>query len=203
MGSELSLHSVTEDFIDVDTAARLLGLHPETIRRLVRRQEIPAFKAGRQWRFATDRLRQWAEARHAATATRSVLVVDDEVEIRNVIQLMLEDVGYEVRTAADAPEAIRRLDERVPGAIILDLRLPGESGVKVLQNVRQRGLALPVIVITGYPDSDLLRDALAYSPFIVLTKPVSPEKLQSTVALALGQKQETAVVGAATAHSQG
>ena len=188
-----------EDLIDVEEAARRFDLHPETIRRLVRQGEIPAFKAGRQWRFSIGMLEHWIKSRSKASVDGAhVLVVDDEESIRRTVKRTLEAEGYAVRTAATAAEAKAALQVALPESVILDLRLPDASGVVVLGEIRRLSPTLPVIIFTGYPDSHLLQEALELSPFMVLIKPVPPAKLLETLALTLGRR---ALVPAAAGDS--
>ncbi|MDB4962916.1 MAG: Two-component response regulator [Myxococcales bacterium] len=84
--------------------------------------------------------------------TRSVLVVDDDADIREVMQLMLERHGYEVKVAADGVEALERLHEgEPPSVILLDLMMPGMNGLEFrAAQLRDPSISeVPVVALTG------------------------------------------------------
>ena len=172
-------------FLSVAEAAELLTLHEETVRKLAREKRLPAFKAGRSWRFSRRKLEEWAAQHSNARIPARILVVDDEESIRDVFRILLEDVGYTVVTASTGDGAIAALHRGLPDLVLLDLKLPGRSGVHVIREIRERDKALPVVIVTGYPDSDLMYEAMAYSPLVVLAKPVDPDTLLTTVRSAL------------------
>ncbi len=80
---------------------------------------------------------------------KSILVVDDEEHIRLLFQDELTDEGYHVRTAASAREGWEKLKERMPDLVILDIRMPEQSGLEMLEELRQRYPHLPIIMCTA------------------------------------------------------
>ena len=181
------------DVLDAQEAARFLGAHVETIRRLARKGEIPSFKVGKDWRFRRTAIERWADEHHARERERqrqaSVLVVDDDEQIRVVIRQLLECEGYRVLLASDAGEGRALVRSESVDLVLLDLKLPGASGVDVIREIRARNKALPVVIITGYPDSDLMHQAMAYSPLLVLAKPFDANTLLTTVRSALAARR--------------
>ncbi len=87
---------------------------------------------------------------HAARA-RDVLIVDDEPDLRNVLEQAITQAGYMVRTAAGGLEALRLIDQDHPGVILLDLMMPDMDGFEVLQRIRSNPLTsnIPVVVLTA------------------------------------------------------
>src|ERR671916_3221353 len=80
----------------------------------------------------------------------SVLVVDDEPTIREVVSRYLERAGYETRVAGDGPSALQAVAERPPDLIVLDLMLPGIDGLEVMRRVRDgRERPTPIILLTA------------------------------------------------------
>ncbi|HRU10896.1 MAG TPA: response regulator, partial [Thermoanaerobaculia bacterium] len=79
----------------------------------------------------------------------SVLVVDDEKAIRDSLRMILEFEDYRVDEAADGDAALRRVAERQPDALLLDIKMPGLDGLAVLRMLRERGHDVPVLMITG------------------------------------------------------
>src|SRR5208282_1032529 len=86
-----------------------------------------------------------------ATATKGrVLVIDDEVEIRESLEALLDMEGYEVELAANAAEGERKLESRVYDLVLLDLMMPDKSGMEVLRDIRERDRHTPIFMITAY-----------------------------------------------------
>lgn len=108
----------------------------------------------------------------------TVLVVEDDADLRRVYKLALTFAGFNVQEAADALDALRHIEIEPPDLVVLDLILPGLSGLVVQQEVAAHAHTrnIPVVVVTG-SDVNLEHVDLA----CVLRKPVSPEKLVDTV----------------------
>jgi CheY-like chemotaxis protein len=116
-----------------------------------------------------------------ATADRTVLVVDDEDLVRDVVARMIEDLGYRVVSARDGASAIERLDSASIDAVLVDMSMPGMSGAEVIDAVRARRPGLPVILCSGY-DRDG-RGPIEADAF--LPKPFRLEALERTLATLL------------------
>lgn len=110
----------------------------------------------------------------------NLLVADDDPELLATLQELLQG-DYNVRLAKDGVEAIEQIEQQVPDILVLDLAMPRQDGPATLKEIRERWSSLPVIVHTGYAESELLNQALAYSPFTLLAKPCEPEKLFETL----------------------
>jgi len=158
------------NILDVHQAARYLKLNEYTIRRLAREKKIPAFKVGAVWRFLKGALDSWMHLQHVQQGRRRVLVVDDEEYVRYSVGRMLEKAGFEVRAAAGGEEALEAMRHDVPDLVLLDLKMPGMDGPEVLQEIRRDWNDIPVVILTGYPESELVSQALRYSPITLLTK---------------------------------
>jgi len=162
-------------------AAEFLGVHVETVRRLARRHELPTFKVGKDWRFHESKLQHWADTHHIRASEPLILVVDDDAAIRFLVRKVLEPEGCRVVAAADGAEALAAAQRDTPEILILDLKMKGMTGVEVLSQIRRMYPDLPVIILTGYPASNLMVEALDYSPVILLPKPLGNEVLCKTV----------------------
>ncbi len=114
-----------------------------------------------------------------------VLVVDDELDIRDVLREYFETEGLTVALAAHGSEAIGRILERRPDVILLDLRLPGTQGWDVLRHIRTLEAEVPVIIVSANSDVQLARDLLTVGVFDYLTKPIDLSYLQKAVIAAL------------------
>jgi two-component system cell cycle sensor histidine kinase/response regulator CckA len=111
----------------------------------------------------------------------TVLVVDDDDDVVEFGRRALETAGFTVLTALDGAQALESMRRVVPNLVVLDLRLPTMDGPTVLREIRKGWGDLPVVIYTGYPDSDLLTEAMRYSPITLLAKPCSDNRFVNTV----------------------
>jgi DNA-binding NtrC family response regulator len=115
----------------------------------------------------------------------SILVVDDEVEIREGLELLLESEGYSVTTVGTGESALARVDEQPFDLLLLDVSLPDCNGLELLREVHQRDAGLPVVLITAYGSIDMARTAFKNGARDYITKPWSNDELLAQVALAV------------------
>ena len=106
------------------------------------------------------------------TTPFSVLVVDDEDALREVLSLRIADWGFDVRTAADVSEGERELDRRRPDLVLCDVVMPGESGLELLKRIKRNDERLPVVMMTAHGDVDGAVDAMKAGASDFLTKPL-------------------------------
>ena len=118
---------------------------------------------------------------NAATNSGTILVVDDDADLRTITMKTLEKAGYQVLTANDGQQALALMERQLPNLLILDLAMPGMDGASLLKQVRKTWGSLPVIVHTGHATSRLMDEALESSPFTVLAKPCPAAQLVETV----------------------
>jgi two-component system cell cycle sensor histidine kinase/response regulator CckA len=124
-----------------------------------------------------------AATTRAAPATRTVLVIDDEVLVRDVVARMVDDLGYAALTAADGAAALAIVDTRPVDAVLVDLGMPGMSGAEVVAALRARRPKLPVVLCSGY-DRDHRGPVVADA---YLPKPFELEALANTLERLLAQ----------------
>lgn len=173
------------DVLNAKKAGSYLGMHQETIRRLAREGKIPAYKVGGVWRFNKSMLYRWAESQTPLAGGGRILIVDDDRSVREILGRMLADEGYAVQTASTGEEALGLMEREEPAAVLLDLKMPGMSGPAALKAMRSAYGDIPVIIITGYPDSDLMAETMQYSPVTLLPKPVKRDQMLGAVRLLL------------------
>ena len=167
-----------EKLLDVPEAAAYLRINEYTVRRLAHAGSLPAFKVGKSWRFSPQALEEWARSqRHGIAEKLVALVVDDQEAIRNVVRRALESEEYSVVEAADGDEAIALLDELKADIVFLDLKMPKMTGPEVLKAIREKWGMVPVVIMTAYPDSEMMEQALKHSPITMLAKPFPVERL--------------------------
>lgn len=102
----------------------------------------------------------------------SVLVIDDEQALREVLGLRIGGWGHEVRTVPDAAEAEREIDRQRPDIVLCDLVLPGSSGMELLKRIKRQDESLPVVMITAHGDIDGAVEAMKSGARDFLTKPL-------------------------------
>ncbi len=113
---------------------------------------------------------------------RTVLVVDDEPTISEVVSRYLERAGYAARTAADGLEAIRLVEETGPDLVVLDVMLPQVDGIRVLRHLRAaEGGGVPVILLTAKGEQDDKLAGLRSGADDYVVKPFSPRELVARV----------------------
>jgi two-component system phosphate regulon sensor histidine kinase PhoR len=110
-----------------------------------------------------------------------VLVVDDELNIREGSQRILSRVGFEVLKASTGLEALELLEKQTIPIILLDLKMPGMDGMEVLKRIRQLDEAILVIVITGFATVETAIEAMKQGAYDFIPKPFEPEQLRIVV----------------------
>jgi two-component system nitrogen regulation response regulator NtrX len=119
-----------------------------------------------------------------------VLVVDDEPDIRELVQEILEDEGYEVSIAEDASTARERRRLRRPDLILLDIWMPGEDGISLLKEWQDSGgMPSPVIIMSGHGTVETAVEATRLGAYDFIEKPLTTAKLLLTVRRALEADQ--------------
>lgn len=113
----------------------------------------------------------------AAESTRPVLVVDDDLDVRETIAEYLEARGFEVLQAANGVEALFHLKRARPAAVVLDLMMPRVGGLEALKHIKKFDPTITVVVVTGQASADLAAQARAQGAVAVLPKPVPFDEL--------------------------
>lgn len=118
-----------------------------------------------------------------------ILVVDDEENIRFTFQSFLTDEGYEVQTAGNLQDGKKLLADEEFDLVFLDILLGRDSGLEILREIKERGIASPVVMITGAPEVETAAEAVRYGAFDYIPKPVMQENLLRVARMALEHKQ--------------
>ena len=153
--------------------ANYLRVTQQTIHRLLERRAIPAMKVGRQWRFDKASIDIWLRNNSVGTEAKEaeILVVDDDETICSLFRDTLEQSGHMVTTVNESSKGLELVKGQDYDLVFLDLKMPGMDGAELFRQIRLAKPKLPVTIITGYPDSDLMTAALKYGPFGVMNKP--------------------------------
>ena len=115
----------------------------------------------------------------------TVFVIDDDSDVRASIQRLLKTVGLRGEVFADAQDFLRRTMPEGPSCLILDIRLPGMSGLEVQRKLIDAGHSIPIIFISAHADVDVAVRAMKFGAVEFLTKPFRPQELVDAVQQAL------------------
>lgn len=115
----------------------------------------------------------------------TVFVVDDDEAMRDSIHWLLETVNLETRMFACASDFVASCDPDEHGCLLLDVRMPGMSGMELLESLKYSGISLPVIMITGHGDVPMAVRALKHGAFDFIQKPFNAQELLDRVDAAL------------------
>jgi len=111
----------------------------------------------------------------------SVLIVDDEPIVRESIRDWLKDAGYQVATAETGEEALEMIEKQDFSVMVLDIRLPGQTGITVLKEVKAQRPWIKSIIITAYPSAETTAEATRLGAIDYLIKPVAPDDLERLI----------------------
>ncbi|MCA9231490.1 MAG: response regulator transcription factor [Planctomycetales bacterium] len=114
-----------------------------------------------------------------------VYVVDDDPQACRAVAELVHSFGHQVRMFESPTGFLESVDDKCPGCVVLDIRLPGLDGMEVHQRLLQRGISLPVIVLTAYADTPMTVRSLRNGAVTVLDKPFRDDELWSNVQEAL------------------
>ncbi len=111
----------------------------------------------------------------------SVLIVDDEPIVRESIRDWLKDAGYRVATAESGEEALELIEKQDFSVMVLDIRMPGKTGITVLKEVKAQRPWIKSIIITAYPSGETVGEAKKLGAIDYLIKPVAPDDLERLI----------------------
>jgi FixJ family two-component response regulator len=130
----------------------------------------------------------------------TVFIVDDDDGVRSSIRLLLKSIGIAATPLASAQTFLDTFDPARPGCLVLDIRMPGMSGMELQEQLNLRGATIPVIFITGHGDVPMAVAAMQQGAFDFLQKPFRDQDLIDRVQKALDRDRE--IRGALQMHEQ-
>jgi DNA-binding NtrC family response regulator len=141
----------------------------------------------------TDAANRDSTAAPGGLPALSIVALDDDEDFRQYIRAVLEPQGHDVRAAANALEFYAACEDHLPDVALLDIKMGRDSGEAVLAEIRRRWPKLCVIVVTGYPSLEGMRQTFKQDVFDYLAKPFTLDELNKTLAqavasLGLGQR---------------
>ncbi len=114
-----------------------------------------------------------------------VFVVDDDEAICESLRLLIGDIGLEVRTFTSAREFLEKYDSSHPGCLVLDVRMSGMSGLELQSRLRELGLYIPTIIITGHADVPMAVEAMKAGALDFIEKPFRAQVLLDAIQKAI------------------
>jgi FixJ family two-component response regulator len=120
----------------------------------------------------------------------TVYVVDDDEGVRSALALLLKSMGQPAATFGSAGEFLEKYDPDQPGCALLDVRMPGMSGLELQEELNRRGVVLPVIFITGHGDVPMAVEAMQRGAFDFLQKPFRDDDLAERIRRALARDRK-------------
>src|ERR1700745_3848059 len=168
------------NLLTVKETAKYLRIPLPTVYYLVQRGKIPAIQIGGRWRIQKSSLDRDI-LRQDEQGQPTVLVVDDDLGLQDLFLAFLKQIGFSRVVVGTAKEAIKSLRKQKFELMFLDLQLPDAPGDQVYKTAKQIDPDLNVIVITGYPDSEILDRIFQISPVTVLKKPLKVGQLYQAV----------------------
>jgi excisionase family DNA binding protein len=185
-----------EQFLTTTELLDYLKVNLQTVHRLIKSGQIPPVRVGREWLFRRRDIDGWLDAvreggqdsgLNLANERPSILVVDDDGAVRELLSKALTSAGYEVDGAADATSGLARLGEKSYDLLITDLKMPGHDGLWLIREARVNQPGLPVIVITGYSSEATAIEAIDLGVSGYLIKPFRLPRILAATARALGE----------------
>jgi excisionase family DNA binding protein len=156
--------------LTLEEVATHLRVTTKTVYRMLEKHTIPAVKVGRQWRFDKASIDSWLSQRPVLKAAR-ILVIDDDEMVCSLFKDILDGSGHMITTVNESLKGLELVNNEAYDLVFLDLKMPIIDGVELFRQIRQAKPNLPVTIITGYPDSDLMMKALSHGPLGVIKKP--------------------------------
>jgi FixJ family two-component response regulator len=120
-----------------------------------------------------------------------IAIVDDDASVREGLQSLIRSAGWRVETFVSAQEFLGRLGAQAPSCVILDLQLPGPSGLDLQKQMAEVGLEIPIVFLTGHGDIPASVQAMKAGAVEFLTKPLDEQKLLQAVREAIQRDRRT------------
>ena len=126
-------------------------------------------------------------------APHQVFIVDDDTSVRDSLSMLLSMRGLSTQTFASAEDFLEAFQSHWRGCLVLDIRMPGMSGLELQQHLQQRGCTLPVIIVTGHGDVAAARQAFKARAVDFIEKPWNVDQLAESIDQALSEQREVSL----------
>jgi excisionase family DNA binding protein len=169
-----------DEIMTAQELSTYLKITTTTIYKLAQQGEIPSFKVASEWRFKKELIDKWLE-KGSSPSQKKILVVDDESAICDLFGKALDKRKYLVEAVHSGAEALEAVSKTYYDFIFLDLKMPGMSGVETFAGIKKLNLKSLVVIVTAYPDSEMLVEAMKLGPLTVVLKPFDLSEIQRSV----------------------
>lgn len=109
------------------------------------------------------------------------MVVDDEVIVCKRLKQIMEKAGYEVAVFGEGALAVEEMDRKAYDIIVTDMRMDGVDGIRVLESAREKNPGAKVIILTGFAETEMVREAFRKGVFDVISKPVEIDSIKQVI----------------------
>ncbi|HEV7868135.1 MAG TPA: response regulator [Chthoniobacteraceae bacterium] len=168
------------NLMTVKETAEYLRIPLPTVYYLVQRGQLPAIQIGGRWRVKKDALDRDV-LRNEEQGQPTVLVVDDDEAVQTMFKLFLKKAGFSRLVVGSGKEALAALNKQKFELCFLDLQLPDITGDEIYAVAKEKYPEMPVVIVTGYPDSEMMNNILKHGPVTMLKKPLKVEDLEETL----------------------
>ncbi len=168
------------ELMTVKETAEYLRIPLPTVYYLVQRGQLPAIQIGGRWRIKRSLLDRDI-LRNDEAGQPTVLVVDDDAALQTLFKQFLKKAGFGRIVVGTGAEALAHCEKQSFDLVFLDLKLPDISGDELYTKLKDINPDVPIVIITGYPDSEILSKILSSGPVTVIKKPIEFDQLNRTV----------------------
>jgi len=168
------------NLMTVKETAEYLRIPLPTVYYLVQRGQLPAIQIGGRWRVKKDALDRDV-LRNAEQGQPTVLVVDDDESMQGMFKLFLKKAGFSRLVVGTGKDAIAALNKQRFDLCFFDLQLPDTTGDQIYAFAKEKYPDVPIVIVTGYPDGEMMNNILKHGPVTVLKKPLKVEDLEETL----------------------
>ena len=168
------------ELMTVKETAEYLRIPLPTVYYLVQRGQLPAIQIGGRWRIKRSLLDRDI-LKEGDKGQPTVLVVDDDPMLQKLFKEFLKKAGFGRIVVGTGAEAIQYAEKQSFDLVFLDLKLPDIPGDELYKKFKEMHPDMPIVIITGYPDSEILSKILSHGAVTVIQKPIEFEHLNRTV----------------------
>lgn len=112
---------------------------------------------------------------------KRILIIDDDSLVLKSCQRVLEETGYDITAVTSGAEAYPLLEQRGFDLVLVDMKMPGEDGVQVIEHIRSKGLDTPILGMSGYSTGETIKQSLEGGADDFISKPFRPDELVQAV----------------------
>ena len=172
---------ISPELMTVKETAEYLRIPLPTVYYLVQRGQLPAIQIGGRWRIKRSLLDRDVLRKEEDSGQPTVLVVDDDPALQALFKQFLKKANLARMVVGSGAEAIALAKKQKFDFVFLDRKLPDIPGDEVYVQLKAMHPDLPIVVITGYPDSEILSKILTTGPVTVIKKPIEFDQLNKAV----------------------